>query len=168
MRERDAPRRGQVLLEAILVLPIFLTLVFGIMEVGHLCFWEIVLNHGTFEAARIASLVASPVLSCNSPTQACRSPQPAGYANAVQSVMGKFITSQMGAQCTEAIHPTLPDPQAGNMQNNDLVVTCSYCVSFIFPTSHLIPRFANCPPGVPIGRTVTSTIRMPIEEPVTQ
>jgi hypothetical protein len=156
---------GQALVEVLLILPVFLTLVFTIMEVGHLCFWVIVLNHATFEAARTASLDAfPPVPSACDPSGSCAftAPDPGRIDNAMTTIMNKFIITR-DTWCTATPRPTLFDPQ-GMITNYELVADCSYCVRFVFPTSFFVPRFSNCPGG----RLVSSSILMPIEQPVPQ
>ncbi len=49
-------RTGQVVVEMILILPVFLGIVFTIMEIGNVSFRLIVLNHATYEVARIGGM----------------------------------------------------------------------------------------------------------------
>ena len=53
-RRRDASRRGQSLVEFGLILPIFLLLVFGIIDFGRAVFAYSTLNNAAREAARVA------------------------------------------------------------------------------------------------------------------
>ena len=53
-------RAGQVTVELLLVLPVFMLLLFFIMEMGNLGFQTILAHHCCYELARIGSLVAGP------------------------------------------------------------------------------------------------------------
>ena len=53
-------RRGQVTIELLLVLPVFMLLLFFIMEMGNMGFQTILAHHCAYELARIGSLVAGP------------------------------------------------------------------------------------------------------------
>ena len=52
---------GQVLIEVLLILPVFMLLIFMIMQIGFFSFQAIVTHHGAYEVARIASLTAEKV-----------------------------------------------------------------------------------------------------------
>jgi len=53
-------RAGQVTVELLLVLPVFMLLLFFIMEMGNLGFHTILAHHCAYEMARVGSLVAGP------------------------------------------------------------------------------------------------------------
>ena len=53
-------RAGQVTVELLLVLPVFMLLLFFIMELGNLAYQTILVHHCAYELARIGSLVAGP------------------------------------------------------------------------------------------------------------
>ena len=156
-------RLGQVVVEMLLILPVFLTIVFTIMELGYLSFWVIVLNHATYEVARIGALRAGP--------------DPYPLATSIKDVTGamndKMRTMIPGsgssgpATVTSVTDFTLRDRQAGQ-DNFDLVVTGSYDVRFIFPISSILMSSPLlCPRGPGGGRCrISTTIRMPIEQPL--
>ena len=57
---------GQVVVEMLLILPVFLAMVFLIMETGNISFRLIVLNHATYEVARIGGMTwSNPALGNN-------------------------------------------------------------------------------------------------------
>ena len=55
-----AKRAGQVTVELLLVLPVFMLILFFIMEIGNLAYQTILVHHCAYELARIGSLVAGP------------------------------------------------------------------------------------------------------------
>src|SRR5207244_2560588 len=57
---RREKRSGQVVVEMLLILPVFMTIVFIIMEIGYLSFQLIMLNHATYEVARIGGMTFAP------------------------------------------------------------------------------------------------------------
>ena len=141
-------KTGQVVVEMLLILPVFLTIVFTVMEMGYLAYWVIVLNHATYECARIGSMLATPLTGG----------EPAAVDLAMQNFMHRMIS---GAAIAGSIESTLPDPQAGTL-NHDLVATASFNVPLIFPTSYFI---LAKPPGSG-RRLITATVRLPIERPL--
>ena len=140
-------RLGQVVVEMMLILPVFLTMVFTIMEVGYIAFWVILLNHATYECARIGAMKAIDPTG-NGPIQ---------VTPIMKNVMDQALP---GASVEGNAEPTLVDPQSGAM-NHDLVVHGAYDVRLIFPISS---RMFSKPPGSGIRR-VEALVRMPIEMP---
>jgi hypothetical protein len=155
----DRRKNGQVVVEMLLILPVFLTIVFSIMEMGHLAFWTIVINHATYESARIGSLLATGL--------------DGGEPRDMKGTMNnKFVTMfPTGAEGVAVIRSprivqsfaqnTLFDDQA-KVMNNDLVVTGACDVRLIFPISSVI--LAN--PRGSGWRRIDATVRMPIERPL--
>ena len=150
-RRKVSGRLGQVVVEMLLILPVFLTIVFTIPETGHIAFWMIVLNHATYEVARIGALKAGP--------------KPGDMNVNVKDVTGEMRnlmpTMIRGAKVESRKETTLIDGQAG-VQNYDLVVIATFDVPFVFPTSPIVlgkgRRF----------RTIRATVRMPIEQPLSK
>jgi hypothetical protein len=152
---------GQVVVEVLLVLPVFLTIVFTIMDLGLMAFWMIVLNHATYEAARAGALLAGP------------DPSGAGSGGGIgrarskaQDVMRKAFPN---GEFTVDAYPedTWTDSQAGVL-NRDLVVTTRYVMQFSFPMSNiLLSSNMACPQGPGGGKCrITAIVRMPIEQPL--
>ena len=48
-------RRGQVTVELMLILPVFMLLIFFVLEYGNLAYRTILLNHASYEFARIGA-----------------------------------------------------------------------------------------------------------------
>lgn len=144
---------GQVLIEVMLMLPIFLLLVFTVMEIGHLAFRTILLHHAAYEVARVGSLTAYPVKAATS----CKSP------NLNKGAMDK-VRSQMLAKSKGnyfAAPHQFADPQDG-CNNYDLVVMLFDDVPMIFPMTGLILGNANGRRA----RRLVAAVRMPIERPL--
>ncbi|MHB2025192.1 MAG: TadE/TadG family type IV pilus assembly protein [Elusimicrobiota bacterium] len=143
-------RGGQAVVEVLLILPIFLTIVFTIMEMGYLAFWVIMLNHATYECARIGAMIA--VGPDDGPPQ--------DVTPTIQTFMSRMIT---GATVNTTAVYTLRDNQA-DIDNHDLLVTGTYAVPLVFPISSILL-------ATPLGsghRTISTTVRMPIEQPLPQ
>lgn len=142
---------GQVVVEMILILPVFLTIVFTIMEMGNLAFHTIVLHHAAWEVARIGSMRATP---------------PGGGEPSINTTLLESRLQQIFS--TAKIHEshsesTVFDNQA-KIMNHDLVLTVLYPVPLIFPLSSFLL-------SKPVGsgrRNVLATVRMPIERPLSQ
>jgi Flp pilus assembly protein TadG len=142
-------RRGQVIVEMMLILPVFFTIIFSIMEMGNIAFQMIVLNHATWEVARIGAMYATPPGGGN--------PQ----------INGQLLQARLQAVLPQAkvyksfAENTTFDPQA-MVQNSDLVITSLYPVPLIFPIS----SFMFSKPKGSGKREVYVTVRMPIERPL--
>ncbi len=138
---------GQVMVETLLILPVFLTIVFTIMEMGYIAFWVIVLNHATFECARVGAMTAAGKTgSVSNPT------------GTMQGLLSQHIK---GASLTSSLIPTLQDPQSG-VQNEDLEVTATYNVPLVFPLSSLILSNVH---GQNV-RQIQAVVDMPVEIPL--
>ena len=150
-RRHDAPN-GQVVVEVLLVLPVFLLLVFAIMEIGHLAFRTILLHHAAYEVARYGSLTCPNTYR---PSSSCPAPQP--NAQAMGAVARKILPT---AELAVSVRPTLTDLQERCM-NYDLVVTLTQRVPMIFPMTGLIlaDKGTN-------GRTLRAAVPMPVERPL--
>lgn len=144
MRRTRGARGGQVVVEMLLILPVFLTMVFTIMEIGYVSFQLILLNHATYEVARIGSMTFTP---------------PPGYTCGKLNEFMTMILPQARVTC--ATEKTLTDPQAGQ-DNYDLVVTGWHSVKLVFPISSVI---LAKPKGSGM-RELAATVRMPIETPL--
>ena len=149
--ERRSSQRGQVLIEVLLMLPIFLLLVFTVMEIGHLAFRTILLHHAAYEVARIGSLsaVAASAPGC---------PPPVIQAGKMRTIGQAILTNATGGAAQEQ---TLTDPQEG-CPHFDLKVTMSQRVPMIFPMTGLI--LANT--AGRRERILVAQVRMPIERPL--
>jgi TadE-like protein len=138
---------GQVVVEMLLILPVFLTIIFSIMEIGYVSFQVIVLNHATYEVARIGGM-----------TTAFSGGNPQVNGSSLNAFMTRILKNAT-VDC-EAV-PTLEDPEAGQ-QNYDLRCESTEAVRLIFPISSIILA-DHWGSGV---RTLHAVVRMPIEQPL--
>ncbi|PCI40551.1 MAG: hypothetical protein COB53_00740 [Elusimicrobia bacterium] len=148
---KRASDRGQVLIEVLLMLPIFLLIVFTIMEVGHLAFRTILLQHAAYEVARIGSLTAVAIAAPGCPPPVIR-------AGKMRTIGQAILRNASVAAVQES---TLPDPQEG-CPHFDLKVTMTQRVPMIFPMTGLI--LANT--AGRRERLLVAQVRMPIERPL--
>lgn len=128
----------------LLILPVFLTIVFTIMEIGYVSFQLILLNHATYEVARIGGMTTT-----SPPGHGC---------DKLGNYMKQIIAS---ATVSCKVEPTLSDPQSGQ-ENSDLVITGSNAIKLIFPISSVI---LAQPKGTGT-RLLQAVVRMPIETPL--
>ncbi len=147
MREvavKKAGGKGQVVVEMLLILPVFLTIVFTIMEIGYVSFQLILLNHATYEVARIGGMTTT---------------SPPGHGCGKLNEYMKQIIASATVGC--GIEKTLQDPQS-QQDNFDLVITGINDVKLIFPISSVI---LARPKGTGM-RHLEAVVRMPIETPL--
>lgn len=148
---------GQVTVELLLVLPVFLLLMFFIMEIGNMGYQTILAHHCAYEMARIGSLVAGPT--------GAGSGGGLGVANMkMKNVLQQMFPSTPGVKVEGVMVATLPDPQSGQT-SEDLLVTLTYPAKLIFPGSSYV--LAD-PPRQAKKKTITVKVRMPVEKPYFQ
>ncbi|MBI5242643.1 MAG: pilus assembly protein [Elusimicrobia bacterium] len=143
---------GQVLVEVLLILPVFLFVVFTIMEIGFLAFHTILIHHAAYEAARVASLTASAHASAT-----CSEPGLTGDYQA--KVIGPMFQGTASASARKV--KTLRDPQEG-CWNYDVVIDVTRTVPMVFPMTGFV--LGNTPDRR--ARVLTASVRMPIERPL--
>ena len=154
-------RAGQVTIELLLVLPVFMLLLFFIMEMGNMGFQTILAHHCAYELARIGSLVAGGRISSSGGLTGGGQ----GLANAkMGSVLKQMFPLSPGVSVNGSLVPTLMDPQSGQM-GQDLLVTLRYPAKLIFPGSSYF--FSDPPKGSRTMRIVVM-VRMPVEQPYFQ
>lgn len=141
-----------------MILPVFLWLVFVIMEIGYLSYRMIVLQHMAYETARIGSLTTTPTEA----RPGCPRPQVSEAAmTAALDRMAAVSAGQLSAlQLSYTMERSLRDPQEG-CDNFDLVVTLSRRMPLIFPMTRVLLGS-----GGGNERLVAATVRMPIERPL--
>lgn len=149
-------RAGQVTVELLLVLPVFMLLLFFIMEMGNLGFHTILAHHCAYELARIGSLVAGPNASnISSGSDKSRADDKMG------KVLEKMFPNTPGVKVESSIRQTLKDPQSEQM-GEDLLVTLTYPATLVFPGSSYV--LAD-PPKQARRKKIIVKVRMPIEKP---
>ena len=152
--------------ELLLVLPVFMTLLFFIMEMGNLAYQTILVHHCAYELARIGSLVAGPPGGSMSTTSNI------GLAEQkMRSALTKmFLNSGQIKMVVESeVTGVDPQPKAAptphTHTNEDLKVMLTFPAKLVFPFSSY--WLADPPKGRRIKNLVVR-VRMPIEKPVFQ
>ena len=154
---RRLKRAGQVTIELLLVLPVFMLLLFFIMEMGNMGFQTILAHHCAYELARIGSLVAGPNGAGTGGGQSMAQQK-------MKSVLGQMFPSTPGVSVDGVLVGTLKDPQSGQM-GEDLLVTLIYPATLIFPGSSYV--LSDPPKGAKKKRIIVK-VRMPVEKPYFQ
>ena len=164
--QAEAPRRrgpgrsgwGQVTIELLLVLPVFMLLLFFIMEIGNMGFQTILAHHCAYELARIGSLSAGPDVAQASQGKG----SDAGKANRMmKDALQKMFPSSPNVRVEGRLVTTIFDDQSKQMAE-DLEVTLFYPAKLIFPGSSF--ALADNPKGRRIKRMQVK-VRMPVEKP---
>ena len=153
--QRAAKRAGQVTVELLLVLPVFMTMLFFIMELGNLAYQTILVHHCAYELARIGSLVAGPPGGSTGDADCGKAQMK------MDSVKAKMFANSGQIQLSATCVPTgkaRQDPRT----NEDLLATLTFPAKLIFPVSSY--WFADEPKGRRI-KNITARVRMPIEKP---
>ena len=154
-----AKKAGQVTVELLLVLPVFMLLLFFIMEMGNLGFQTILAHHCAYELARIGSMVAGP-----SGGNASESANASMANSKMKNVLGEMFPSSPGITVDGVLVTTLKDPQSGQV-GEDLLVTLTYTAKLIFPGSSY---FLSDPPKGSKKKKIVVRVRMPVEKPYFQ
>lgn len=149
-------KAGQVTVELLLVLPVFMLLLFFIMEMGNMGFQTILAHHCAYELARIGSLTVG--------TNGSGSGGGDGLARMkMKNVLGQMFPSSPGVTVDgySKDNPIPRDPQSGQ-QSRDWIVTLNYPAKLIFPGSS---TFLSDPPKGKRTKMIKVMVRMPIEQP---
>ncbi len=149
--KRRLKKAGQVTIELLLVLPVFMLLLFFIMEMGNMGFQTILAHHCAYELARIGSLVAGPTGAGSGGGQAMANMK-------MKKVLEKMFPSSPNISVDGVLVPTLKDPQSGQM-GEDLLVTLNYEAKLIFPGSS---AFLSDPPKGKRIKKIIVKVRMPV------
>jgi Flp pilus assembly protein TadG len=98
--------RGVTAVEFALLLPFFVTLLFGIIQFGQVLFFQAALQHAVIEAARCATIYASgtETPNCSSPTLIASYAATQAYGFKVASSVFS-ATSPTGYHCVDALYP---------------------------------------------------------------
>ncbi|MBI4424719.1 MAG: pilus assembly protein [Elusimicrobia bacterium] len=149
---RAGAARGQVIVEVLLVFPIFLWLLFSIMEIGHLAFRTILLHHAAYEVARYGSLTCP---NTERPSPGCEEPQP--NTQAMEQIARRILP---GASLDVRVEKTVLDKQE-NCMNHDIVAVMTQNVPMIFPMTGI--WLAN---KGSYTRRLQAAVPMPVERPL--
>ncbi len=147
-------KRGQVTVELMLVLPVFMLVIFFVLEYGNLAYRTLILNHASYEFARIAALTGVD--------------NPSGPANRT-TMMQKIEQSKRKVFGREAerlsvqikVESTGIDPMYRKHRHQDVLVTLTYPVKLVFPGTSYIMADEPRREGI---RKIQATARMPVEK----
>ncbi len=154
MIEFRKKRGGQVTAELMLILPVFMLLIFFVLEYGNIAYHTLIATHASYEFARIGSLVA--VKKPSGPPDRTLIQQTINQAK--QKVFG---TKAGGITVGVKVENTGVDPVYKKHRHEDVIITVNYPVHLIFPGTSFILASEPRRQGVRRLKIVT---RMPIEK----
>ncbi|MFH1618427.1 MAG: TadE family protein [bacterium] len=170
MNRRSHSMKGQVTVELLLILPVFMLMIFYIMELGNIAYQTILANHAAYELARIGSLVAGPGMEDFGRVRSDDIDESEAEREMTRVMKEHMFRGQLSdlLEVRAKKEKTLDDPQS-LQKNYDLIVTLKYPIKLIFPVvSSNHENFpylglANDNNGI---RNITVTMRMPVEKPI--
>lgn len=148
---------GQAVVELILILPVFMMIIFVILEMGNIAYHTLLAHHISYELARVGSMVG------------VRKPSGATDSTRVASKMKEALVKAVGPskaskiQISSVLQKTGVDPQVDGHVNEDLVVTLVYRIDLSYPLTSFI--FADPPKKYGVKR-IKASVRMPVERPL--
>lgn len=148
---------GQAVVELVLILPVFMMIIFVILEMGTIAYHTILAHHISYELARVGSMVG--VRKPSGQTDSTR--VVSKMKEALIQAVGPTKASKM--QISSVLQTTGRDPQVNGHVNEDLVVTLVYRVDLVFPLTSYI--FADPPKKYGVKR-IKASVRMPVERPL--
>jgi len=149
---------GQTVIELVVVLPIFMMIIFVVLELGNIAYHTLLAHHISYELARVGSMVGVK--------------KPSGKADAtrMKGKMRNALSKMLGmadpgrkVRFSSKIVQTSADPQVSFHRNEDLVVNIVYRVDLAYPLTSYI--FASEPKKLGI-LWLKANARMPIEKPL--
>lgn len=150
-------RDGQTVIELMLILPIFMMIIFVILEMGNIAYHTIIANHVSYELARVGAMVG------------VRKPSGAADKSRINGKMKEALIKIVGLRKSQGIafqanlEMTGIDEQYKKHINEDLLLTLTYRVDLSYPLTSYI--FADEPKRLGIKRIKTA-VRMPVEKPL--
>lgn len=147
-------RSGQVTVELMLILPVFMLMIFGILEYGNIAYHQLLANHASYEFARIGAMVAVK--------------DPSGQPNnwTVQQKITQAKRRVFGAsgdriKVSVKMETTGQDPLYTPHRHQDIVVTVKYPVTLVFPGTSFLLASKPRKQGI---RFIEAEARMPVEK----
>ena len=145
---------GQVTVELMLILPVLMLMIFFVLEYGNIAYNTILLNHASYEFARIGALVATD--------------QPSGMANRskINSSINAAKQKVFGAEAPRVtvhvkVETTGRDQMYKKHRHEDVVVTVVYPMRLAFPGTSWLLATEPKKDGM---RRIEATTRMPVEK----
>lgn len=147
-------RGGQVTAELMLILPVFMLMIFFVLEYGNIAYHSIIANHASYEFARIGSLVAVKKPSG-------RPDRTVVMQKINQAKLKVFGSKAGGIGVNVKVETTGTDPMYKKHRHEDLVVTVTYPVHLLFPGTSYVLASEPRREGI---RRIHAVTRMPIEK----
>jgi hypothetical protein len=150
-------RDGQTVIELMFILPVFMMIIFVILEMGNIAYHTLIANHVSYELARVGAMVG------------VRKPSGAADKSRINGKMKEALIKIVGLRKSQGIafkadlQMTGIDEQYKKHINEDLIVTLTYRVDLSYPLTSYI--FADEPKRLGIKR-ITVLTRMPVERPL--
>ncbi len=127
---------AQALVEFALVSPLFLFLIFGVIDFGRYVYYVQILNNAAREGARYAIVHGSNSLDPTGPT----SSDPSGTA--VKTVVRQYAVGVIGDSSVLAVTPTW-NPSTLNGRGTEVTVRVSYPFHSVIPVVPIPPVTIN-------------------------
>ncbi len=145
---------GQVTAELMLILPVFMLMIFFVLEYGNIAYHTVIANHASYEFARIGALVGVKKPS----GQPDRTVITQKINQAKQKVFG---TKSGGIVVNVKVENTGVDPMYKKHRHEDVVVTVTYPVHLLFPGTSYVLASEPRREGI---RRIQAVARMPVEK----
>jgi Flp pilus assembly protein TadG len=152
-RQRRPRDRGQSLVEFALLIPIFLILVFGIIDFGLGLRAYISLTQSTREGARFASIGNPAGTFSTGGSGECN-------GTTTSTVVGRVCRTMNGLDLTDVQSVTVTYPN-GNSPGESVRVSASYEYEYITPVRRLVTFFSGG--SLPSFLTLSSSTEMRLE-----
>lgn len=145
---------GQVTAELMLILPVFMLMIFFVLEYGNIAYHMIVANHASYEFARIGALVAV--------TKPSGRPNRSTITSKINQAKQKVFGSKSGGIGVNVkVETTGTDPMYKKHRHEDVVITVTYPVKLLFPGTSFVLASEPRREGI---RKIRAVTRMPIEK----
>lgn len=137
-----------------LILPVFMLMIFFVLEYGNIAYHTIIANHASYEFARIASLVAVKKPSGR--------PDRTVITQKINQAKQKVFGSKAGRIGVNVkVETTGTDPMYKRHRHEDVIITVTYPVHLIFPGTSFVLASEPRREGI---RRIKAVARMPIEK----
>lgn len=147
-------KRGQVTVELCLILPVFMFMVFFVLEYGNIAYHTLIMNHASYEFARIGALVGSSKPSDR--------PNRTIMTQKINQAKRKVFGSEAERVSVNVkVETTGVEPMYPKHRHEDVIVTVTYPVKLIFPGTSFILATEPRREG---KRRIKASARMPVEK----
>lgn len=150
---RACDERGQAVIEFLVILPVFLALIFGVVELGKGYSYWTDMTHLAGEGGRYASVSWFPGCAPPPATGTCASPAP--------PTLQAYVTSQADLkELAQGSEPSKTDTSCGGPDTVKGEVPCKLQVSYCYPVANGTGGVTNGQPGSALRVDIQSTYRL--------